>query len=95
MLKSIAEHTIGYHFIAYDFYSYLYSILWVVMLSFFVDREKELNMLIRLATNRRKVLIKGRRGIGKSLLATKALEELEKRGRQGTIYQLPNCNIRT
>ncbi len=49
-------------------------------MSSFVDRERELDMLMKLAMGRKKVLIKGRRGIGKSLLAMKVLEELKKKG---------------
>ena len=46
----------------------------------FIDREKELDLLFKLVLNNEKILIKGRRGIGKSLLTFKVYEMVKKKG---------------
>ncbi len=50
------------------------------ILRYFVDRDNELKALINYARSGKKVLVKGRRGVGKSVLVLKALELLEAQG---------------
>ncbi len=59
---------------------------------YFVNRERELELLSLMITRGDKILIKGRRGIGKSVLALKVLEEVEGQGFKGVYI---NCSTVT
>ena len=58
-------------------------------ISYFVNREEELQRLLELIRGKSKVLILGLRGYGKTSLVVKTIEEFEKR--EGKICIYINC----